>query len=116
MATQSQTKRDKPSHSRRRIQELARQEAVQYASRSVQKDVQNLGYSFEEVCECIAELRPGDFRDSTKYENSPNWLDAYTMPNVHDASGWTDDLYIKLALSGDCLWVSLHSFHREGAL
>jgi hypothetical protein len=104
-------RRASPEYSLTRVKELARTESVHLTQRST-RDSQDLGYSFEQVCECLAELEPEDFEHSVRYEWTPVWLDVYKMRNKTPASR-IDDLYIKIRLNRDCITVTVCSFHTE---
>ena len=115
MVNQWMESRAAPETSLARVGELAARQALEYASSRVQRDADNLGYSFEAVCKCLEHLGPEHFRRSVRYSPNGPWLDEYLMtyrgPTEHD-----DPLYIKLKLDRDCVWIILCSFHREGAL
>ena len=108
-------KRSKPECALPRIKELATRQAVHYASSRVQNHTDALEYSFETVCECLAQLAPEDFHHAERYSADGHWLDVYLMTFI-GPSNHEDDLYIKLKLTSDCLCVVLLSFHAEGAL
>jgi hypothetical protein len=101
-----------PSYSLDRIHELARFRHVEYGSSRVTVDVENLGYSIDDICRCLEILQPGHFSHAERYGETDKWLDIYrcTYPSP---SGALDNLYIKLKLFKSCVSVVLHSFHRE---
>lgn len=103
---------DKPACSLARIQELAASQQVIYGSGQVVLDVANLDYSHSTVCECICALRPDDFKESALYPGNKLWCDVYKITYI-GVEPHVDSLYIKLALTGDCLLVVLFSFHRD---
>jgi len=106
----SDEKRDWPSYSLARVQELAREGSVKFTP-GVQRDSKNLGYPPDEVYECLAALKVEDFKGSILYPGSPLWHDVYLVDWSRE-DGTVDPLYIKLALSRSCLVVVLFSFHR----
>jgi hypothetical protein len=108
---QKHERRDSPTYSLTRLKELGKAESVHLTQRST-RESQDLGYSFEQVCECLAELEPQDFDQSILYESTPFWLDVYKMRNATTASR-VDDLYIKIRLNRDCILVTVCSFHVE---
>lgn len=115
MVTQWMETRAKPVCSLSRIHELAAQQAVHYGSSRVQNHTDNLGYSLEAVCECLARLAPENFHHAERYSPTGLWLDVYLV-TYRGPTGHDDPLYIKLKLDRDCLCIILCSFHREGAL
>jgi hypothetical protein len=108
---QKHERKSSPEYSLTRVKELARSESVQLTQRST-RDSQDLGYSFEQVCECLAELERADFEHSVRYEGTTVWLDVYKMRNRTSTSR-LDDLYIKIRLNRDCITVTVCSFHTE---
>jgi hypothetical protein len=115
MVTKWMETRATPESSLDRIRELAAQQAVEYGSSRVQMHTDNLGYTFEAVCECLEHLRPEHFRRSVRYSPCGPWLDEYLMTH-RGPTAQDDALYIKLKLDRDCVWIIVCSFHLEGAL
>ena len=117
-------RRKRPDYSLDRIRELAKSGKVDYATARVARDIANLGYPKEVVCDCLSKLSTEHFHESILYENQRTWLDVYKCGYVPPAevseyleqteSG--DSLYIKLRLNRDRVSVLLFSFHREGSL
>lgn len=105
-------RRDRPEYSLQRIREIAAQGKVQYLSSRVTMDVENLEFTPDDVHECLRALEAKHFRGSVRYEGSRAWLDEYLIccKGQRDSS---DNLYIKLKLDRDCIWIYLASFHRE---
>jgi hypothetical protein len=101
-----------PTCSLARVQELANNQQVIYESSRVQRDVANLNYSLSTVCDCICALTADDFKESVLYPGSKLWFDVYKIKYI-GIEPYVDSLYIKLALSGDCLRVVLFSFHPD---
>lgn len=95
-----------------RIKELARGGRVRYASRTVQRDVENLEYAPEDVHQCLEALDSRLFSHAERYSEKEPWLDVYHI-SFRGPTGHLDPLYIKLKLNRDCVVVILHSFHRE---
>jgi hypothetical protein len=112
MVNNSQKRQDKPSYSLDRIRELASREQVVTENRRVLRQSQNIGYTFDDICRCLAKLDAKFFKESILYEDSADWRDVYLVPNQHGK--WSDDLYIKLRLNRNCLVVLVDSFHLEG--
>lgn len=105
-------RRDKPAYSLQRIRDLATQGKVRYLSARVTMDVENLEFAPENVHCCLRALEAKHFRGSVRYEGSKFWLDEYliTCTGQRDIP---DNLYVKLKLDRDCIWIDLASFHRE---
>lgn len=91
---------------------MAAQGNVRYLSSRVTVDVENLEFTPDDVHECLRTLEERHFRGSVRYEGSRGWLDEYliTCKGQHEIS---DNLYIKLKLGRDSIWIGLASFHRE---
>lgn len=114
MVTQFKEDRNYPRYDLNQIHALAGSQRVVYANRSVQRDTANHGYEFKDVCRCLLELRPEDFKRSGRYEG-PLWYDVYEI-RFSAPTGHVDDLYLKLSLASGCLLVNLFSFHPSRAL
>ncbi|WP_043739202.1 type II toxin-antitoxin system MqsR family toxin [Thioalkalivibrio nitratireducens] len=105
-------RRDAPSYALSRVIELANAGRIQYQSKTVQRDVENLGYRPEDVHRCLASLNECHFHRSEQYEASGPWFDVYHVRYAGPADA-VDELYVKLKLGPNCLVVVLASFHRE---
>jgi motility quorum-sensing regulator / GCU-specific mRNA interferase toxin len=104
--------RNDPEYSIARLRELAEDGCVRYLSTRVEQDIENLDFLPEDVHRCLARLENRHYQHSIKYAGRNYWLDIYYIT----CQGQTDDqdnLYIKLKLNRDCIWVELASFHRE---
>jgi len=112
MVTDGTQWRTHPTCSLARIQELANNQQVVYESSRVELDIANLNYSLSTVCDCICALTPDDYKESVLYAGSKLWYDVYKITYI-GIEPHVDSLYIKLALSGDCLRVVMFSFHRD---
>lgn len=113
MVTQKEEeRRDRPEYSLHRVREMAAQGNVRYLSSRVTTDVENLEFTPDNVHECLRALEERHFRGSVRYEGTRAWLDEYliTCKGQRDIG---DNLYIKLKLDRDCIWIYLASFHRE---
>ncbi len=115
MVTPFTETRNYPAYDLTQVIALAKAGSVGYRSSSVVKDRDNLNYSHQDVCDCLAMLTDKEFDRSGRYEGIPGWCDVYklsvTGPTKHD-----DDLYIKFRLARGCLTVTLWSFHVEGQM
>ncbi len=109
------------------LQRLAAADAIIYAGREVEKCLLRLKYSHDHLRQCIANLRSEDFHVSGRYAIEGTkpvrytfWMDVYRYQCTYyprDDSNddpRDDDLYIKLSLSGDCVTVTVQSFHEWG--
>lgn len=113
--------KDRPSYDLALLQALAEADQIVYASvRNIEGWLDRLGYSHENLRSCIAMLSVDEFIKSGRYAIDASrftfWMDVYRLkclytPDEPDAEPRRDDLYIKLSLSGDCVSVTVHSFH-----
>ena len=99
-------------YSLQRVVELASRLAVAFSSKSVQRDVENLGYERDDVCDCIAALQVHHFSHSERYRPGGPWHDVYRIEWVLEEAD-ADPLYIKFRLNGDLILIELCSFHRQ---
>ena len=93
------------------VREAARLGRVGYL-RQPQRQIVELGYSLEDVHECLATLQSRDFHHSERYEHHCEcdvYLRGYAGP-----CGMIDDLYIKLRIPPSRVpQVLLVSFHLQ---
>lgn len=95
-----------------KIREAASQQRIRYRGgkhSNVQKTVANLGYTLEDVINCIVSLTPTDFSTTiTKYQ-PPD--DVYIKNVIREEQ--TDKIYMKLRLleDGEIEIVEIGSFH-----
>jgi len=81
-------------------------------SRQVQLDLQTLGYSHAALCECLAALKPGDYRGRRDYGDGLEY-DVY-HPHFAGPSGFIDELYVKLCFRTNPVeQIFLRSFHLQ---
>lgn len=102
--------RDRPDYSLDCIRDLARLGDVAYGGRRVERHIENLGYSPEEVAKCLSSLVESNYQRSERSPPDPKWRDVYHM-NWHSSLSCVDELYIKISLNRDCTMIVLHSFH-----
>ena len=114
MVSDTEERRDNRAYALERIKELAERKKVMYLSSRVTRHVENLGFSPDDVCDCIASLQSENYRSTVRYDGGP-WLDEYLI-SYTGPTGHTDDLYIKLKLKRGCVIIQLASFHPEGAI
>lgn len=98
-----------------RIHEAARFRRVTW-TRTVQRDVTNLGYGFNDVCECLEALTPADYAGpyvATAPDGSKTEFDVYKPCFPH--SRGIDALYVKLSERSNATLsqVALGSFHLQ---
>jgi motility quorum-sensing regulator / GCU-specific mRNA interferase toxin len=115
MVNKEEEKRNKAEYSLTRIHELADQGSVHYGNRRVQRHVEIYNYTPERVNTCLTMLNESHFHESVRYGETKFWLDVYFI-TCTSSNGNIDDLYIKLKLDRDCVWIVLDSFHPEGAI
>lgn len=115
--------KDRPSYNLAQLQALAKADQIVYGSvRSIEGWLYRLGYSHENLRDCIAMLSPDEFDKSGRYAIDSSqftfWMDVYRLKCIYTpepgAEPISEDLYIKLSLSGDCVSVTVHSFHVWG--
>lgn len=72
-------------------------------------DMQTLGYSHAEMCDCLSKLKLSDFKKTIEYEGEK--YDVYG-PRYTGSSGAVDELYVKLGFGRQTVpQVFLRSFH-----
>lgn len=108
----TEERRQQPVYSLQQIQELSLAGHVDYGSRRVMRDVENLGYTLHDVCRCLASLTDEHYRSSVRYQNTQVWLDEYNI-SFSNTPEYTDDLYIKLKITDNAIQLVLASFHRS---
>ncbi len=83
-------------------------------TRNIQRDVTNLGYGFDDVCQCLEALTPSDYSHRfTTADGSGVQFDVYKPRFPH--GGGIDELYVKLSErdSATLPQVALASFHLK---
>ncbi len=113
MVSQEKERRDYPAYDLGHVRRLAQSEHVNYRSRTVERDVVNLGYTLGEVCQCIACLEEKHFQHSERPVHQKRWQDVYHCRWRVPSAGGPDDLYVKLMLTKSTITVELCSFHRH---
>ncbi|WP_424946266.1 hypothetical protein [Candidatus Spongiihabitans sp.] len=76
-------------------------------------DIENLGYSLLDVCECLKNLTPENYRESWIYDKLLPCHDVYHCQWSSRKSSATepDELYIKLGFDEKCTTILVASFH-----
>lgn len=95
------------------LHQLADQKSVIYGGRRVEIDIENLGYSPEDVHGILRCFRPEDFVQSERYQESRVWMDVYRFRYISPKND-IDDLFVKvkIATTGRVV-VVVGSFHRD---
>ena len=116
MVSEDPERRNNSEYSLDAIHRLAKSGNVNYGSPKVQRDVDNLDYSLEDVCECLQSLSNDNYYESVNYGDHKGWLDVYLCNWPLRSTESSVELYIKLKLNRDCITIVLASFHPEGSL
>lgn len=101
-----------------RVQRAMRDGQYQF-EKSCRRDLDNLGYSDEELCDCVCSLTSRHFHKAYDHTDTGIVLDAYRTSwrrYSEELAQWVvDDLYIKFRLFEDANGsvVLLASFHRN---
>jgi hypothetical protein len=101
-----------PQYDLARVQALAMQQRVEYAGSKVGKDVDELGLTLANVCDCICMLERSNFRHSLTYRDTGVRLDVYHL-TVRINSDQLCKLFIKLKHNKNCTVVIVGSFHEQ---
>src|SRR5699024_5092624 len=103
-----------PRYNLEEVRNAARLGNVEYRGLKVSRDIANLGYEFDHVCQCLLQLTTADFHKTHRYENGSE-DDAYCLRSLNPVSEEQefDDLYIKFRLIGCHVSISLGSFHLQ---
>lgn len=103
-----------PTYSIEKICKAAKMGNIAYQGKNEipQIDAINLGYSFDEMVECLCSLKSSHFIESKKYTmpqgNKTVIYDIY-IATCTSSQEYQDTLYIKLRLSSS--WLIIGSFH-----
>lgn len=94
------------------IRAAAENGEIIYASRKVNNDISNLGYTEDEVIRCIVGLCSKHYKETLTYRKSGKVDDVYIRNFVH--ADKIDPIYMKLRLLPEGLVQILRigSFHR----
>lgn len=79
MVSNDEQRRDYPRYALEEVRRLAARGKVNFASRKVDCDVQDLDYTLDEVCRCLAALAPEHFKESILYPDTAKWVDVYRI-------------------------------------
>jgi hypothetical protein len=91
------------------MRQAASKQRINYAGRKVNKDIANLGYTLQDVVNCIVSLTVKDFKESVTYPEKS--YDVYIKDVVQTEQ--TDRVYMKLRLeeNGEIKILEIGSFH-----
>lgn len=103
-------KTSSPTYVLAEVRALATQQKVRYASTDVYDDLEKLSLDLQDVCACLASLRPEQFKESCKYEGV-SAMDVYRVKNWQLPDGNAANLYIKFKLWGADLMIYVCSLH-----
>ena len=94
------------------IRNAALQKNIRYKGRKVSRDVTNLGYTLDDVSDCISALTTNDFRETKLYSESEAVFDVY-IKNFERKEQPPDRIYMKLRLlkDGAIQLIEIGSFH-----
>jgi len=99
-----------PHYSLDIIRQAAQKGSFCYAGRKVNSDIRNLGYTGDDVKQCISQLVTTQFQKSFQFENTI--YDVYICNYQKNDDVRMDKIYIKLRLlSNGELRVGIGSFH-----
>jgi hypothetical protein len=99
-----------PHYNLNDVRIVARNQNIQYRGRNVQRDINNLGYQFADIIECILSLTEQDFHKTIQYSND-EIDDAYRIEYLNPNDDSYDSLYIKFSLINNYLMIDVASFH-----
>ena len=89
----------------------AKQKNIIYGGRKINQDIANLGYTLDEVSNCIAQLRPEHHQKIWTSDDNAHIFDVYII-NFSPRESQTDLIYMKLRLlANGQIQVGLGSFH-----
>ena len=89
----------------------AKDDKIRY-SRNALKDIDNLGYTVDDICSCLMSLVGKDFYKTYLYAGKQ--YDAYRTHYAKPSSNnIVDLLYIKFRLTNDYITIDLASFHLD---
>ncbi len=94
------------------VQKAARKGFIRYRGRKVNRDIANLGYSLNEVTECICQLKTENFNKTISYDSDQASDDVYHMTyifNPENNETKTDRLYLKFRFTDGV--INIGSFH-----
>ncbi len=102
-----------PHYSLDKIIDAAKKQNIIYGGRKVNRDISNLGYTLNEVAQCITQLQSHHYQKTLEFsnENIKEIFDVYIIKFLI-CDEKQDTIYIKLRLleSGQ-IYIKLGSFH-----
>ena len=104
-------KTSKPAYSLAEIVRFAGVGCVRVWPKAL-NDIENLGYSPEDMYDCLRNLRPHHYHETILYDDDESPFDVYQCEWISPFSPHPrDSLYIKLRLNPEGTEISLVSFH-----
>ena len=82
------------------IRNAALQKNIRYKGRKVSRDITNLGYTLDDVSDCICALTTNDFKKTESYLEPEAVFDVY-IKNFQQKEQSPDRIYMKLRLLED---------------
>ena len=102
---------DMPEYDLKFVKTAVTNSKIEYRGWLVQRDIANLGYKLEDVCDCLLTLREDDFDKTHYYEDGVPPDDSYIFHHTKQYSERKDELYIKFCLLNEFLILEIGSFH-----
>ncbi len=100
-----------PYYDLEKIIMAAKQQNIVYGGRKVNRDIANLGYTLDEVSNCIMQLRPEHHQKIWVSDHNNHVFDVYII-DFSAKEGQTDSIYMKLRLlENGQIQIGLGSFH-----
>jgi hypothetical protein len=101
-----------PYYSLEKIIAAAKAGQIIYGGRNVNRDIANLGYTLNEVADCIMQLQPEHHQKIWVNDNNTIVFDVYIIEFSPRRDGQIDSIYMKLRLMDNGqINVGLGSFH-----
>ena len=98
------------------VQKAVREGKIEYRGRKVRQNIEDLGYEFEDVKNCLLSLTECNFRKTHCREGEIPDDDDYVIKyckKLNDDDSRIDELYIKFCLVDECLCINIGSFHLQ---
>lgn len=102
---------DIPIYDIEAVRHVARKHNIEYRGRKVGRDIANLGYTLNDVADCLIQLSPKNFRKTHYYQNQPPDDEYICLYRKDIEAAHVDELYIKFCLVEDAIIIDLASFH-----
>lgn len=100
----------RPAYPLNEIRAVAQAGNIIYGGKNVRRDINNLGYTQDEVIHCIVGLHGQHYQKTLTYTKDGAVFDAYVCAFEH--LGQIDQIYMKLRLlPNKQVYVGIGSFH-----